>query len=83
MIERNINCLSTKLNEASIILNTETGRYIELNETGSLIWEKIETPIEIDSLISFLVQEYNIDPETCKKETKIFLSECKEAGLLI
>ena len=36
---KNKTCLTTKLDGRMIILDTETGIYFEINETGTLIWD--------------------------------------------
>ena len=40
------NCISTKIGENTVLLNLETGKYIKLNDTATLIWEKINSGIK-------------------------------------
>ena len=39
-INTNANLFSTEINDTLIILNTDTGSYLELNSSAKFIWEK-------------------------------------------
>ena len=41
---------STKIDNNTVLLNLETGKYIKLNHSASVIWEKIESCKSIDHL---------------------------------
>ena len=43
-------CISTKIDNNTVLLNLETGKYIKLNHSASVIWEKIESCKSIDHL---------------------------------
>jgi len=50
------------------MLNIETGNYYHLNETGTRVWELLETPQRGVDLCDRLVTEFDIDRETCEEE---------------
>lgn len=49
------------------MLNIETGNYYHLNETGTRIWELLETPQRGVDLCARLTSEFDIDRETCEE----------------
>ncbi len=55
---------------------------LKLNETGVLIWKKLEEGCtEADILAAFL-QEYDVTEERAKEDISIFVNKLKEAGIL-
>ncbi len=55
---------------------------ITLNESGAFLWERLQTHISEEDLVSALCAEYEIDPETAAADVKKFLSIAKEQDLL-
>jgi hypothetical protein len=41
---------------------------------GARIWELIETPQTVESLCAALIDEYDVDPATCRAEVDSFLA---------
>ena len=50
-------CISTKMNNNTVLLNLETGKYIKLNQSASIIWEKIELCESVDHLKKIVATE--------------------------
>lgn len=57
------------------MLNIETGNYYHLNETGTHIWELLETPQKGSELCDRLETKFDIDRETCEKEVLSHLQQ--------
>ncbi len=57
---------------------------VTLNETGSFLWEKLESEKELsrEALVEALLSEYDTDRETAARDVDAFLSKLKEAGVL-
>ena len=55
---------------------------ITLNETGSLLWEKLSQGAETDDLVNAILEEYDIDRETAKADVTRFLDKIKSEDLL-
>lgn len=47
--------------------------YINLNETGAFLWEKLASGADEDSLTDALVSEYDVDRETAARDVRAFL----------
>ncbi len=65
------------------IMSAERGQYYGLGESARRIWELLEAPIDLASLVSQLTAEYDVDPETCARSAVAFLDELTSEGLLL
>lgn len=55
---------------------------INLNSTGAFLWKQLENEVTEEELIDKLIEEYEIDRETAKKDISGFLQRLREANLL-
>lgn len=55
---------------------------ITLNESGAFLWEKLQSPITQEELITALVAEYEISREVAEKDVKHFLQIAREQDFL-
>ena len=56
---------------------------IDLNESGTLLWKKLQEDRTERELIEALLQEYDVDEATAKADVEKFIVKMREAGLLI
>ena len=75
IISRNNNLLSTKIDGEMAMMSIENNAYYSLNSVAVDIWELIETPISLDNIVSKLVNKYEVEPDTCKKEVSELIQE--------
>tara|TARA_B100001093_G_C26184965_1_gene741404 strand:- start:133 stop:411 length:279 start_codon:yes stop_codon:yes gene_type:complete len=66
-------CISTKIDNNTVILNLETGKYIKLNQSASIIWEKIETCTSIDHLKKLVSTESGVSLKDIGTDIESFL----------
>ena len=64
------------------LFNPENAEYLNLNSTGSSIWNLLDAPAELDELISTLHERYAVDADTCRSETEAFVAEALKRGML-
>jgi len=65
-----------------VMLSVESGNYYNLGQIGGRIWELIEQPASIGDIVSQLISEYDIDPDTCLQQILPFLNHLHEEGLI-
>ena len=53
---------------------------INLNETGALLWQKLETGADLDALTAALTAEYDVSPEEARADALAFCKKLVEAG---
>ena len=56
--------------------------YLNLNGTGSAIWNLLEEPADVNQLLTELQSRYAVDASTCRQETEAFISEALKRGML-
>ncbi|MBQ7340419.1 MAG: PqqD family protein [Clostridia bacterium] len=55
---------------------------INLNSTGAFLWKQLQVDLTEEELIGKLLEEYEIDRETAKKDILGFIQRLREANLL-
>ena len=66
----------------AVILNLQNGVYYGLCEVGARIWSLIEKPCSFEQILRALLQEYDIDPERCERQTRALLNDLAAHGLI-
>ncbi len=70
-------CISTKMDNSTILLNLETGKYIKLNQSASIIWEKIEICTSIDHLKKLVSIQTGAPIKDIEADIESFLAEAE------
>ena len=53
---------------------------ITLNESGYLLWKKLESGADREALIALLTEEYEVTADVASRDVDKFLSKIGEAG---
>ena len=56
---------------------------ITMNEVASFIWSNIDECNTVDKLISSILDEFEIDEETARKDVGSFTNELIEMGIVV
>lgn len=72
----------TELEDEVVMLDTEKGLYYELDAVGARIWVLLEGGTIIGSLHSTLIDEFDVDADTCRDDLIAFLEELGTLGLV-
>lgn len=72
-----------ELDGEKALLNTNTGKYIVLNEVGSELWDMLDDTNSVELLIKRLCEEYEVDIDLCKLDTLNYLNKLEDAELVI
>ena len=65
-----------------VMLNIEKGKYYNLGELGGVIWELMNTPIEVNRIITSLLSEYEVEKTECEQQVLSFVHSLHEEGLI-
>ena len=79
--------VARKVGETDIVVTTgkavkEFNGYITLNETGRFLWDKLCKDTDEKSLVSSLLEEYDVDEATATKDVKAFLEVLEKNNIL-
>jgi hypothetical protein len=83
LISRDQNPVTADMDGELVMMSITRGNYYGLGEIGSQIWKKLETPQRVDSLCHHLMALYEIDEDTCTKDTIEFLEQLYGEGLIV
>ena len=68
--------LSSKIDEEVILMSIEADSYFGIDPVGSRIWELLsKQPATINELVQILVEEYEVDEQTCRKDVQAFIDD--------
>ncbi|WP_028580041.1 PqqD family peptide modification chaperone [Desulfogranum japonicum] len=71
-----------ELDGEMVLLDTKSGEYFGIDEIGSRIWALIEQGQTTKGIQSALLEEYDVDEETCSRHVGAFVNELQKAGLI-
>ncbi|HEX4784354.1 MAG TPA: PqqD family protein [Candidatus Sulfotelmatobacter sp.] len=74
--------VSTRLEDETVLLELKKGMYYGLNAVGTLIWEMVQQPRSLEALYAAVLDQYNVDPETGKRDVLRLIEEMRMAGLV-
>jgi Coenzyme PQQ synthesis protein D (PqqD) len=74
--------VSSDLAGESVILNLKTGTYYGLNPVGSSIWLLIQEPKTFQEICEAILQEYDVDSQTCEQDVRTLLTDLLNAQLV-
>ena len=74
--------LDTDIDNETVMMDIDQGRYFGLNKTGTRIWALLAEPIVISDLCDQLTAEFNVPPDQCGKEVVEFLGILLDRGLV-
>ena len=55
---------------------------ITLNETGTFLWERLQTETDEETLTAALLAEYDVDENTARNAVKAFAAKLESHGFL-
>ncbi|MFC5652876.1 lasso peptide biosynthesis PqqD family chaperone [Paenibacillus solisilvae] len=74
--------LVSNMDGEKVMMSIDTGKYYNLGSIGGRIWELLETPMSVESLIATLTSEYDIDAASCENHVVMFLQQLSKENLI-
>lgn len=72
----------TDLCGEKVMVDFKKGKYFMLKGVGNDIWDLLEDNIKVETIISKLLEEYDVDRETCESSTLQFLQDLENLGFI-
>lgn len=82
-IRRNSDVIAAGLAAETVLLDPKDWTYIHFNETAAKIWEALDEPRSVESVVDALMRDYDIDRSACEREVAQFVSEMSGRGLVV
>lgn len=74
--------LSSDSAESVVILNLKSGVYYELKEVGTHVWNLLQQPCSVQSILDKLLEEYEVDAERCEADLLALTENLARYGLI-
>ena len=69
--------------DESVLVNTQTGFYFQLNKVGSLIWKLMGNECSKSEIIDKIIKKFDINMSDGEKDYNKFIKELLEENLII
>jgi hypothetical protein len=74
--------LFTQLGDDAVVYDIENNAYLSMNATFSAIFQGIQAEKDVEAIISGLLDEYEIDEETCRAQVNTSIDILKDKGFI-
>jgi len=81
--QRAENWVGAEFEDSLVMLETELGSYVGLNDTAAAVWEAIEQPATRDEVVSFLRARFDVPADQCATAVAAALDRFCEVGLAV
>jgi len=81
VVVRDSEPIATTIDDEVVMLSPRAQAYFGLGTVGSEIWNAIEQPRRVDEICAGLLEQFDIEAETCRREVLAFLNDLVERGL--
>lgn len=82
IVVRSSEQVSGDIDAQAVLLSIDTGKYYSMNEMGTRIWARIETPVQVDALVEELLAQFDVQRAVCEAEVLAFLARLQTERLL-
>lgn len=82
IVSRSPSQVSSEVDGETMMMSIEQGKYYSLDEIGSLIWSYMEEPNKVSDMLDMLLERYDVDRETCKRDLLALLNDLGKQGLI-
>lgn len=74
--------LEADVNGEIVALHIDKGQCYGMNNVASRIWALLAEPRTPEEICERLVEEYEVDPATCRADVEALLADLKAEGLI-
>ena len=65
-----------------ILVDLKTKKYYQLNETALLVWKGLEKGLDTDEIVSQVVDQYDVQPESARTSVENLIARLKSYRLV-
>jgi hypothetical protein len=68
--------------EEIIALDLRTSKYLHINASGALLWQRLQTATPYDELAGTLVDAFGLERDHAERDVEAFVAMLSDKGLL-
>lgn len=81
-LQRNDELIVASVDDELVMLSVEKGQYFGVSGVGIRIWELLESPRSELNIIEIILNEFQVDEVTCRRDVGDFLDQMLELELV-
>lgn len=71
-----------EVDDEIVLLDTTKSYYYGIGGIGTAIWKHLHRQTKLDPILEALIQEYEVDSETLKRDVLVFLKNLEKDGFI-
>jgi hypothetical protein len=79
--QRDSNWIGSEIDDAFVMVNIDTGKYVALNVTANAVWRAMEEPVSQDAIEQALRAEYDVPEAECSAAVSALLTQMQDLQL--
>lgn len=79
--QRDDNWVGSAVEDSFVMVNINTGKYVSLNATASLVWQALESPATQGEIEARLRAEFDVPVDRCQQAVANLLGEMQKLEL--
>ncbi len=79
---RSTDISARSIGDETIVLNLPSSRYFTITGVGTRLFELLAEDTSLDELVATIVDEYDVDSATARRDIEAFLDRLRDARLL-
>ena len=83
VVSRSPETLANSVDDETVLLDVAQSSYYGLGPVASRIWRELAEPVPVETIVSQLLDEYEVGRDQCERDVLIFLRQLYVAGLLL
>lgn len=81
-IHRAGSVLTAEIDKQLVMMDIENGRYLGLDDIGSVIWQRLEAPRTFGDLVDSLIEDYAAERAVIAQDVRELLKEMAAQGVV-
>jgi hypothetical protein len=73
LIKRTDSWIAARSGEETLMMQVETGQYMSLNDTATVVWEALEKPAMFKDVVAAVVSEFEVSEEQAGRDVETLL----------
>ena len=74
--------ISGDLGGEVVVLGLKPSAYFGMDGVAARVWSLLHAPRRVTEIAAAILQEYDVDPESCERDLLAFLNELAAEGLI-
>jgi len=75
--------LQTEVDSGLALLDSATNTYFLLNNTGAVVWNKLEAASDLDEICAYVADQFDVTKEECQDDVQSLLDDLALKGFLV